>query len=202
MKRVCSLILALLWPAMAAMAAPSGEGLSLDRISAYLNSFRTAEGTFTQITDDGRTSTGRLMIRRPGRLRFDYDPPNEALVVANGDTVAIVDPASNVSPQGYPLFTTPLKIILARRVDLGAERMVVARATNGETTTIRAQDPKNPEIGSIDLTFSHDPVRLTQWVINDAAGANTVVKLDSLETGVTLRDELFTLPGADTRLDR
>ena len=187
--------MALLWLVMAVPAA--AEGLSLGQISAYLNSFRTAEGTFTQHNDDGTTSTGKLMLKRPGRVRFDYDPPSDALVVADGDTVAVVDPLSNAGPQGYPLNMTPLKLILARHIDLGAEDMVAGRASDGETTTVRAQDPAHPDYGSIDLQFSNAPVRLTQWAVNDASGGRTVVVLDRLKTGVRLDDDLFRLPGDD-----
>ena len=193
--------IALLWLAMAVPAA--ADGLSLGQISAYLNSFRTAEGTFTQLNDDGTTSTGKLMLKRPGRVRFDYDPPSGALVVADGDTVAVVDPLSNAGPQGYPLNMTPLKLILARHIDLAAEDMVAGRASDGETTTIRAQDPAHPDYGSIDLKFSNAPVRLTQWAVNDANDGRTVVMIDTLKTGVSLDNDLFRLPQDDgSRQDR
>jgi hypothetical protein len=70
--------------------------------------------------------------------------------------VGIIDPRSN-ERQGFPLHRTPLKIILARNVDLTRERMVVGHSSDGVTTTVRAQDPKNPEYGSIDLVFTADP---------------------------------------------
>ena len=186
----------LMVPALvAAMALPAAaEKLSLGEISSYLNELRTAQGQFTQVNEDGSISTGRILLKRPGRVRFEYDPPEAALVVADGDTVGIVDPRSN-EKQGYPLHRTPLKIILARDVDLTRERMVVGHASDGVTTTVRAQDPENPEYGSIDLVFTADPVELRQWIINDANGGSTTVILGELRRDMRLADEQFVIPG-------
>jgi outer membrane lipoprotein-sorting protein len=193
MKNLRILMVPVLWAAMALPAA--AEKLSLPEISAYLNRLQTAQGAFTQVNEDGTISTGRILLKRPGRVRFEYDPPEEALVVADGDTVGIIDPRSNDGPQGYPLHRTPLKIILANNVDLTRERMVVGHASDGKTTTVRAQDPEHPEYGSIDLVFTGDPVELRQWIIHDGSGGSTTVILGDLRTGVRLADERFVIPG-------
>src|SRR6056297_475152 len=179
----------------ASLALPAqAQQLSLKQISDYLNSFSTATGEFTQINDDGTISTGKIFIKRPGRVRFEYDPPERTLVIADGDSVGIVDPKSNTDPEAYPLHRTPLKIILARNVDLTRERMVTGHASDGKTTTIRAQDPKNPEYGNIELVFTANPVELRQWVINDDTGGRTTVVLGDLETGVRLANKQFVIP--------
>lgn len=182
-----------LWAAMALPVA--AEKLSLGEISSYLNRLKTAQGAFTQVNEDGTISTGQILLKRPGRVRFEYAPPEEALVVADGDTVGIIDPRSNDGPVGYPLHRTPLKIILANNVDLTRERMVVGHASDGTSTTVRAQDPEHPEYGSIDLVFTGDPVELRQWVIHDGSGSQTTVILGDLQTGVRLRNEQFEIPG-------
>ncbi|MFU8835359.1 LolA family protein [Roseovarius autotrophicus] len=200
MKTLRILMVPALWAAMTLPAA--AEKLSLGEISSYLNSLRTAEGQFTQVNEDGSISTGRILLKRPGKVRFEYDPPEAALVVADGATVGIIDPRSN-ERQGYPLHRTPLKIILERNVDLTRARMVTGHASDGTATTVRAQDPDNPDYGSIDLVFTADPVELRQWIINDANGGRTTVILGDLATGVRLSDENFVIPGRDrTRIDR
>jgi len=183
----------LLWVAVAgpAPAAP----LPLTEISAYLNSLDAVESPFTQINDDGTISTGRLYMKRPGRVRFEYDPPEETLVVADGATVGVVDGKSNQGTQGYPLAQTPLKIILARRVDLTRERMVTDHAGDETRTTVTAQDPDNPGYGNIELVFTGDPVELRQWVINDGGGSRTTVILGALEEADRLDPVLFEIPG-------
>ena len=193
MKSMRILMVPVLWAAMALPAA--AEKLSLGEISSYLNRLKTAQGAFTQVNEDGTISTGQILLKRPGRVRFEYAPPEEALVVADGDTVGIIDPRSNDGPVGYPLHRTPLKIVLANNVDLTRERMVVGHASDGTSTTVRAQDPEHPEYGSIDLVFTGDPVELRQWVIHDGSGSQTTVILGDLQTGVRLRNEQFEIPG-------
>ncbi|WP_397542576.1 outer-membrane lipoprotein carrier protein LolA [Roseovarius salis] len=179
-----------------AMALPAAaEKLSLGEISAYLNGFKTAAGAFTQINDDGTISTGQIFLKRPGRVRFEYDPPDDILVIADGTRVGVIDGKSNTGPEAYPLHRTPLKIILANDVDLTRERMVTGHSLDGKTTIVEAQDPENPEYGSIELVFTGDPVELRQWVINDSAGARTTVVLGDLQTGVQLENDRFEIPG-------
>ncbi|MCE8007206.1 outer membrane lipoprotein carrier protein LolA [Aestuariivita sp.] len=175
-----------------ASAAPSwAEQLPLAAISTYLNDLTTVEAPFAQINDDGTLSTGTLYIKRPGRMRFEYDPPEQAVVVAGGGAVVILDPKSNTAPESYPLSRTPLSIILARTVDLDRANMVTGHSFDGTATVVTAQDPENPDYGNIQLSFTADPVELRKWVINDSGGGQTTVILQSLEKGGTLGDALF-----------
>lgn len=185
----------LLAPVLAiAMAVPAlADKIPLGDISSYLNGMKTAEAKFTQVNGDGSISTGTLYIKRPGRVRFEYNPPEAALVLAGGGAVAIFDGKGNASPETYPLNRTPLSIILANNVDLGRARMVTGHTSDGKTTTVTAQDPEHPEYGNIQLIFTGNPVQLRQWVINDDAGGSTTVVLGELKTGLSLRDSLFNI---------
>jgi outer membrane lipoprotein-sorting protein len=180
--------------ALLPLAAPAAEPIPLAELSSWLNKLTTAEGTFTQINPDGTISTGRIFIHRPGRVRFEYDPPDPALVMAGGGTVAIFDGKSNEPPQQFPLKQTPLWVILDRDVDLGRADMITAHDADDVSTRIRAQDPENPEIGHIDLVFTPDPVELRQWVITDESGAQTTVILGDLTTGKQISALLFSVP--------
>ena len=84
-----------------------------------------------------------------------------------------------------------LSLILARNVDLGQAKMVVGHDYDGTATIVRAQDPKNPEYGSIELKFTSNPVELRQWVVNDANGGRSTVVLGELIKGGTLENGLF-----------
>jgi outer membrane lipoprotein-sorting protein len=183
---------------LCAPAAWAAEKLSLNEISKYLNGITTANASFTQINDDGSLSTGKLFIHRPGRMRFEYDPPNGGTVVAKSGAVVIHDPKSNQPPETYPLKRTPLALVLAKRVDLGRANMVVGHSFDGTSTAVRAQDPKNPEYGSIEMMFTGDPVELRKWVIYDGSGGQTTVILGALETGRTFSSGLFE-PGNTSR---
>ncbi|WP_368345347.1 outer membrane lipoprotein carrier protein LolA [Pelagovum sp. HNIBRBA483] len=169
------------------------EQVSLAEVSRYFNEMQALEAKFTQINDDGTLSTGTLFIHRPGRMRFEYDPPEQALVIAAGGSLAVFDPGSNTGPERYPLGRTPLNIILKRDVDLTAERMVVDHSYDGTVTRVTAQDPDNPEYGSIQLVFTDAPVELRQWVITDNSGSLTTVILSETAEGARLPSRLFSI---------
>lgn len=191
MVRFIHLFVASLMVVFAAQAM--AQPISLDRLSQYLNALTTAEARFTQINGDGTISTGKLYINRPGRVRFEYDPPDRGLVLAGGGSVAVFDPKSNQPPTQYPLRQTPLSIILAKDVDLGRARMVTGHTSDGVTTTVTAQDPDNPGNGSIRLVFTDTPVELRQWVVTDGGGGQTTVILDGLKTGVRMPQSYFNI---------
>lgn len=178
--------LALLLPLPAA-----AEKIPLGTISEYLNGLTTVESDFTQINADGSISTGKIYIKRPGRVRFEYAPPDRSLVIAGGQQVAIFDAKSNQPPEQYPLKRTPLNLILAENVDLSRAKMVVGHAEDGTSTRVRAQDPESPEYGSIELVFTADPVELRQWVITDDLGSQTTVILGEMKKGGSMGARLF-----------
>lgn len=181
--------------------AAAAEKLSLNEISAYLNKIKTAQSAFTQINDDGSISTGTIYIKRPGKVRFEYNPPESALVIAGSNTVVIYDKKSNQPAESYPLARTPLSIILARRVNLGTANMVTGHRYDGTATVITAQDPENPQYGNIQLKFTANPVELRQWVISDGNGSQTTLVLGDLKRGVSLPNKLFDVgsPGSALR---
>jgi outer membrane lipoprotein-sorting protein len=179
---------------VAATSAPVfADKIPLNGLSNYLNKLKTAKGQFTQINDDGTVTTGEILIKRPGRIRFQYAPPDNSLVMAGGGTVAVFDPKSNVPPEQFPLKRTPLNLVLARNVNLGQSNMVVGHNYDGTATTVTAQDPKHPEYGNIQLKFTSDPVQLRQWVITNDAGQQTTVILGDLQTGVAIGSRPFSI---------
>ncbi|MEQ9693058.1 outer membrane lipoprotein carrier protein LolA [Shimia sp. SDUM112013] len=179
---------------LVAMALPAqAEKLSLNELSQYLNRMKTAQAQFTQINDDGSISTGNLYLKRPGKARFEYNPPEKALILASANNVAIFDGRSNQPPEQYPLHRTPLSVILARNVDLSRANMVVGHDYDGTATVITAQDPKHPEYGNIQLRFTDNPVELRQWIINDGNGGRTTVILGDMQTGIPLKNKIFSI---------
>jgi len=179
----------------AATALPAlAQAIPLSDLSDYINGIRSAEASFTQISDDGAIATGTLFMRRPGRMRFEYDGEDELLVMAGGGQVAIFDGRSNTPPEQYPLRRTPLNLILARNVDLGRSDMIIAHDGDGSATRVVAQDPDDPDIGQIEMVFTADPVELRQWVITDANGFQTTVILGEMQQGTTIPSRQFNIP--------
>jgi len=186
MKKIIALMLLLAAPA-------AGQTISLDDLSSYLNAMTTAESAFIQITDDGRQSTGRMYIKRPGRIRFEYDPPEIALVIVGGGQVAVFDPKANAEPTRFPLIHTPLSLLLEKTVDLARRDMVVTHKSEGPITFMVLQDPDRPEYGSIQLMFTDNPVQLSQWIVDDNSGRQTQIVLGDWVQGQELPNILFNI---------
>ncbi len=180
-KRLAPLALAAL--AAFAAPAPAQDARDLARVSAYLNALDTAVGDFVQIAPNGETSDGRFYIDRPGKIRFEYTPPNPALVVSDGTWVVVYD-LRDCSKQTAPLSSTPLELLLRERVNLREDEAVTGIERRPGQMRVTAVDPDNPERGSITLIFNENPLELRQWVITDAEGRDTTVALSSIRRGV------------------
>ena len=167
------------------------DEIPLSKLSAYINGLTTAQANFTQINPDGSGSKGLLIIKRPGRMRFEYTKPDKTVVLASGGQVAIFDAKSNQPPEQYPLSKTPLNLVLAPKVNLEQSGMVVGHSEEGKLTVVTAQDPKHPEVGTITLRFSSNPIALRQWIVTDETGGQTTVLLNKLKTGETYAPSTF-----------
>lgn len=173
------------WPAQA-------EKASLKELSAYLNTIKTVEARFTQVNADGSSSTGRLFIKRPGRIRFEYDPPfDDTLVLADGASVGIFD--GRGSAESFPLSRTPLKLILSRNIDLTRIHMVTGHGEQNGRTVVQAQDPEHPEYGRIYLFFDRNPMRLSEWLIISESGEQTRLKIGPFQARDKLANSMFSI---------
>lgn len=190
--RLVAPILAALLAASAALPGAAAP-IPLSDLSRYLNGLTAAKTAFTQVNADGSVSTGTLYLQRPGRMRFEYDPPDNNLVLANAGTVAVFDAKSNQPPEQYPLARTPLNLILAPHIDLDRANMVIGSHEDGPSTIVIAQDPEHPDYGTIQLVFTADPVELRQWVITDESGGRTTVVLGKLTRSDGFPDSLFSI---------
>ncbi len=180
--------------ALMALPLPAlADKIGLAELSAYLNQLATVQSDFTQVNGDGSVSLGKIYIKRPGRVRFEYAPPDKSLVLASAETVAIFDGKSNQPAEEYPLKRTPLNLILAPKIDLARAKMVVGHNEVENATRVVAQDPEHPEYGTIELVFTANPVALRQWVITDDLGQQTTVILGELAQGQNFKPSLFNI---------
>ena len=178
-------------PALPATAQMSGaDARDLTRISNYLNGIKTLEGSFVQVGHDGELSEGSFYMRRPGRIRFEYRPPNPALVIADGTWVGVYDTRLNTLDR-IPLGSTPLSILLKKNVDLKTENAVQAIERAPGLMRVTAVDPKEPDQGSITLVFADNPLDLRQWIVVDKQGLTTSVALSDMRSNIELDPKLF-----------
>jgi outer membrane lipoprotein-sorting protein len=176
----------------AAGAAPSPENDALiARAIGYLEDLTSVKGRFEQSDQRGVVATGTIWLARPGRARFEYDPPSGLLITSDGKTV-IVSNSRLKTFQRLPLTSTPLAIFLAQhiRLDRGAHVTRVDRTADG--FSISARDSRGLAQGDITLYFLDAPLRLTGWVIIDAQARLTRVTLTSLAPVPTPSADAFT----------
>lgn len=178
-----------------AQAGPAEDQRDLARISNYLNATETLVGDFVQVDPDAVVSEGDFFMRRPGRLRFEYDNPNPALVIADGFWVAVIDRRDGGLDR-TPLSETPLDLLLRERVDLRRENAVTRIERSNGQLAVTAVDPDNPGLGEITMVFANNPLTLRQWVVTDAQGRTTTVALRDTRTNVPVSAEKFVIPGA------
>ena len=176
----------------AAVPLPPEDSALVDRAAHYLQNLDEVKGRFTQTDPRGTVTHGQLYLKRPGKARFAYDPPNGLLVVSDGATVWVSDPRLK-SLSHYPLKMTPLSLFLSRqiRLDKGVVVSHVTHFINGFGLT--AHDSRREAQGQITLTFATDPFRLSDWTMTDARGQTTRVQLDRLEPVTGVDPDMFTL---------
>ncbi|MFI4975183.1 MAG: outer membrane lipoprotein carrier protein LolA [Caulobacterales bacterium] len=157
---------------------------------AYLDGLTSAKGRFTQTDGKGRTADGTLYLQRPGKARFEYDPPNGLLITSDGRTVTVSDSRLKTL-QRYPLRETPLSLFLDRhiRIDKGVKVEKVTRNAGG--FTVLARDARGPAGGQVVLSFADNPIRLMGWTITDAQRQTTRVIVSDLHAEAGLAEGLF-----------
>lgn len=162
----------------------------LTRVSNYLNGIGTMQGSFVQVGPDGDLSEGLFYMRRPGRIRFEYRPPNPALIVADGFWVGVYDTLDNTLDR-FPLSETPLDLLLRDRVNLRNEGAIKSIERGAGQLRIKAIDPDAEDQGSITMVFNDNPLELTQWIVLDGQGLATTVALSEIRRNVKIDPNKF-----------
>ncbi len=180
---------------MAAQKYPSvslsaDQKRSLQKINAFMNSYQSLKSDFTQISSKGQTAQGTLLISKPGKLRFEYAPPNPMLIVSDGKWLTIKNRVKEKGDQ-FPLSATPLRLVVSPQVDLAAETDVIGFESKDGITSISLADRKSSLGGYIVLVFDEQRNQLQQWIIVDGKDRRTTVQLANIETGGRFDPKLF-----------
>lgn len=194
--RMRQIALAAIAALLVPFAAPAQEDArDLARISNYLNATETLQGTFIQVDPASVVSEGKFFMRRPGRIRFEYAPPNPTLVIADGFWVATVD-ARDGKADRVPLSETPLHMLLKENVDLRQEGSVTRIERSNDQLAVTARDPSGRTGGEITMVFSNNPLELRQWIVTEADGSITTVALRDMRTNVPIPAAQFSIENA------
>ena len=188
------LALCLLLP-LAARAADHAQAIPLtpeaQAAQTYLQSITTARARFKQTAPDGTQTTGIFYLHRPGRLRFQYDPPVKDYVVADGHFIYYWD-GQLKQQSSAPIGQTLADFLLRKNLSF-ADGVSVTKIDHSDSgyllvTLVQTNDP---DAGSLTLAFTQGPLQLVKWRTVDATGAITEVELTDLQTGADLSDDLF-----------
>lgn len=190
MIRRSFLAFGLLFPLLAHAQSTPQDRADLTRVETYLNSVRNLHSRFLQIAPNGATSEGQAWLSRPGRLRFQYDPPSPFLLVG-GSGLLVFHDAQLKQTSNIPLDSTPLGILLQDNLHLSGDITVtkVARAPGQlQVSLVRTRTPQD---GTLTLIFADQPLALRQWRVVDAQRQETRVTLYNVEMGGTFNPDLF-----------
>lgn len=165
----------------------------LDKVSAYMNAMHSLEGEFIQIDPNGQIDQGEVFIQKPGRMRFEYEPPAPILIVSDGSTVAVQNKRLNTLDH-YPLWTTPLKLLLSDDVNLRHNSLITDVVEQSGTLVVQAKSERTRSRADITLTFTWPELELRQWTVIDDQGLSTTVSLRNIQQNVALQPSLFVLP--------
>jgi len=162
----------------------------LNRIEQYLNGIKSMQARFIQVNPDGSAWNGTLYVRRPGRFRFEYDPPIPHLLVANGSWFFHVDRAlkeTNV----IPLIKTPAQFLVQANISLKKDFKITKFERLPGIIQVAMVTRDNPDLGEVTLTFSDKPLELRKWSIRDIQDNVTQITLQNTRYGVNLNADLF-----------
>jgi len=177
----------------AAVERPLGDPETvgeLNRIENYLNGIKSMQSRFIQINPDGSAWNGTLFVRRPGRFRFEYDPPIPHLLIANGNWFFHVDRALHET-NVIPLVKTPAQFLVQENVSLKKDFQITKFEEQPGIVQVGLVTRDNPDMGEVTLTFSDKPLELRKWTVRDVQDNVTQVTLQNTRYGVNLNADLF-----------
>jgi outer membrane lipoprotein-sorting protein len=169
-------------PAATTGAFDTEQRALVDRVSAYLTGIRTLVGDFVQVGPDGGKTEGHIYLQKPGRVRFEYAPPSPIELVADGQSLVVRD-RKLATQDLYPLGQTPLRFLLADRVDLLRDTNVIGVYSDNIFTTVVIEEKKT--LGGthkLMLMFGAQDLALKQWTVTDPQGYDTTVAVYNLDT--------------------
>jgi outer membrane lipoprotein-sorting protein len=185
---------------LVAGVAPALAGQSIDlndtqvaavrKLNDYINGVKYMRGDFSQISPSGKLARGVFFISKPGKMRFEYAPPVPLMIVSDGKWVMIKNKNKDNGDAG-PLSKTPLRIVLAEKVDLLKDATITGFEQSDGLVSVTMEDSGSSIGGKLVLTYDPAHDALQQWVVIDAKGRRTTVTLENVVIGEKPDPKLF-----------
>ncbi|MBN8553230.1 MAG: outer membrane lipoprotein carrier protein LolA [Caulobacterales bacterium] len=186
--------LGLAGPVLAQASLNAEQRRLVERAQTYLNSMSSVRGRFSETGPRGQRASGAFYLRRPGRMRFEYDAPSQLVVTADGSFIHRWDPRLEVY-QRLPTNQTPLSLLLDNNAGFSNRYIRIEDVTaTSDGCQITLRDSRRPREGSLTLVFGGSTYRLREWTVRDAQGAATRVQLTTIMPVSSLADSLFRNP--------
>jgi outer membrane lipoprotein-sorting protein len=197
MRTLIAGCLAVLGFCLAASGAVRAQQAGAAEIESYINSIRTLQARFVQSNPNGSIVQGTLYVRRPGRMRFQYDPPSQLKIVADGSQVTMWDLATRDFGQ-WPIGWTAASFLVKEPFKLSGDITVQAmdRDADGFLQLTLVQT-RRPQEGQVVVRLAQNPLALRGWTIIDNRGNRVNLALTDVQTGLQLADSLFKYDGPD-----
>ncbi|MCJ2187995.1 LolA family protein [Novosphingobium beihaiensis] len=181
-------------PATPALAASPAEAKQLDQAVAALRGIKTMKADFIQSGRDGQMVRGTLTLKRPGRIRFQYEKSAKMLIVSDGKALTMIDYAVD-QVQRWPISDSPLGALLDPHRDVAKYGKVIPTG-NPDVVSIEVRDKSHPEYGVITLIFTRKAsapggLELTYWVALDSQNQRTTIALSNQRYGMPVTDRDF-----------
>ena len=178
-------------PASRVQAFDANQRALADKVSTYLSSLQNLSGNFVQVGPDGSRTTGNFYLQKPGKIRFEYDDPSPIALVADGTSVIVRD-RRLATQDVYPLSQTPLRYLLASKLDLLRDTNVTSISADDLYVSITIEE-KQAVTGTSRLTLMTGVKdgKLKQWTVTDPQGYDTTVAVYNLDTAKKLDPALF-----------
>jgi len=170
------------------------------RISNYLSSLQNVVGNFVQVGPDGSKTKGEFYIQKPGKVRFEYEPPNPIAIIADGSMLAVRD-RKLATQDIYPLSQTPLRYLLSDRIDLMKDTNVVSVTADDLFISVTIEE-RQLLLGTsrLLLMVGAKDGQLKQWTVTDPQGYDTTVAVYNLDTSRKVDPGLFKIDLTDHSL--
>lgn len=170
------------------LSAQAADAVSV--AEEWFANLTTMQADFTQISSDGSAAEGTLYLRRPHRMKIEYDG-DDALVLITTPVWLHVDQPAQKRVTSYPISETALSLILKEKVVLRADDFQTSAQVADGIVTIFLSKESGEAAGDLALEFSLKPFQLRKWTVRDSVGVTTSVTLQNMKFGLTFKNELF-----------
>ena len=164
--------------------------LAIQQIENFFKNFATLEANFIQVSPSGNVSNGKIYLDLPGKLRLDYENPNNLLITCKGFWIVIQD-RSTKTTNNIPVKSSPFAVLLEKKSFLNTQNIKTEYNIEAGVISLKLKSQNNDNQESLVLEFSENPFSLKKWVIQDSLGENTTVLIQNAKYNNKLSHLLF-----------